>query len=79
MGGTFYIDRPANRVYWFSKTCNTFSQFGSDSKNRISFIPNSKYSYVSNISYSRPTKGILENRILSTKVQLKRYKKFKWI
>lgn len=47
---TFYIDRPANRVYWFSKTCSAFLQFGSDSKKGISFIPNSKYSYVSNIS-----------------------------
>lgn len=47
---TFYIDRPANRVYWFSKTSSAFLQFSSDSKNGISFIPNSKYSYVSSIS-----------------------------
>lgn len=60
---TFYIDRPANRVYWFSKTSSAFLQFGSDSKNGISFIPNSKYLYVSSISYSRPTKGIFINSI----------------
>jgi len=39
---TFYIDRSANRVYWFSKPWNAFSQLGFDSKKEfhLSLIQN---------------------------------------
>lgn len=68
---TFYIDRPANRVYWFSKPCNAFSQFGFDSRKGISFISNSKYSYVSKDFLRQTTQmSIHKQQTISIEVRL---------